>query len=49
MGLIKAGIGAPEGTSLYRCDKCGCEPEDPKNQPKFCPECGDIFDDNDKQ
>ena len=43
----ECGAKKPAAEPLYRCDKCGWEPEDPKNPPKFCPECGDRFDDRD--
>lgn len=43
----ECGAKKPEGALNYRCDKCGWEPNDPTKPPKFCPECGDLFDDGD--
>lgn len=31
----------------FRCDKCGWEPADPNSIPRFCPNCGDVFDEKD--
>ena len=43
----ECGAKKPAGAPVYRCDKCGWEPEDKSNPPKFCPECGDRFDEDD--
>lgn len=45
----ECGSPKPEDSPKYRCDKCGWEPSDPSKPPKFCPECGDIFNDDDKK
>ena len=43
----ECGSKKPQGALQYRCDKCGWQPEDPTKAPKFCPECGDPFDNGD--
>ena len=43
----QCGTAKPAGVPQYKCDKCGWEPDDPTHPPKFCPNCGDPFDDGD--
>ena len=44
---MECGSKKPAGIPQYQCDKCGWEPADPTKPPKFCPECGDPFGDED--
>lgn len=44
----ECGAKRPAGAPVYRCDKCGWQPADPAHPPKFCPECGDPFDESDR-
>ena len=47
-GKFCANCGKQKPTAkIYKCDKCGWQPSDPSNIPRFCPECGDPFNDND--
>lgn len=44
----ECGTPKPASTGIV-CDKCGWEPQDPTSNPKFCPECGDVINENDHQ
>ncbi len=44
----ECGAKKPAGAPIYKCNKCGWMPEDLAHPPRFCPECGDVFDENDR-
>ena len=46
-GKFCTNCGKPAAPKAFKCNKCGWIPTDMNNIPKFCPECGDPFDDND--
>lgn len=46
---VECGLKKPEDSSNYRCNKCGFEPSSYKNLPRFCPECGDPFNEEDRK
>ena len=43
---MNCGNKRPENRTFV-CDKCGWKPTDPNNIPKFCPNCGDPFNEQD--
>lgn len=52
LAAMKAQMGTTEPTGstppAFRCNQCGWTPADPAAPPKFCPQCGNIFDDEDR-
>lgn len=48
-GNFCADCGKPKSNPKIKCNKCGFEPDLGESIPKFCPNCGDIIDNADRQ
>ena len=46
-GKFCSECGAQKPLGIYQCNNCGWKPADPAHPPKFCPECGDSFNEMD--
>ena len=46
-GKFCSECGAKKPAGVYQCSNCGWKPADPAHPPRFCPECGDPFNEMD--
>ena len=42
----RCGAKKPAGAPIYRCKKCGRESKNSAEAPRFCPQCGEPFEEN---